>query len=58
MRVYEPHRYNAADAAHKGVHKKIKNLLCPLRLCGSICVICFKKYVNVFLSREEKGRLV
>jgi hypothetical protein len=49
--------HNAADAAHKGVHKKI-NLLCPLCLCGSICVICFKKYVNVFLSREEKGRLV
>jgi hypothetical protein len=30
MRFYEPQRHNAADAAHKGEHKKINKNLCVL----------------------------
>jgi len=45
MRLYEPQRHNAANAARKGVHEKInKNPLCPLRLCGSIRFIGFLIY--------------
>ena len=49
VRFYEPQRHNAANAAHKGVHKKInKTPLCPLRLCGSIRFIGFKGRVAFF----------
>ena len=42
--IYEPQRHNAADAAHKGEHKKkiLINPLCPLRLCGSIRLYVLK----------------
>jgi len=55
MRLYEPQRHNAANAARKGMHEKInKNPLCPLRLCGSIRFIgFFKGRVSVFLTPKR-----
>ncbi|OAM92711.1 hypothetical protein SAMN04515679_0782 [Pelosinus fermentans] len=45
MRFYEPQRHNAADAAHKGEHKKNKNL----------CVLCV--FVVRFVFTCFQGRV-